>query len=76
MQAITFTVPPHSRRISIFRAVFIRVGCDANDKHLIPTRYKKGKAVGRDLNKAAEWYEQAAELGLDAARERLDKLGR
>ena len=56
--------------------MFVRVGCAGKDKHLIPSRYEKGKVVGRDLNKATEWYEQAAELGLDAVRERLDKLGR
>ncbi|NNJ75537.1 MAG: SEL1-like repeat protein [Anderseniella sp.] len=50
------------------------IGGNASAQFIIASRYLEGRKVGRDHDKAAQWYIRAAEGGLAAAQYRIGTL--
>ena len=49
---------------------------DAEAQFMLAGRYKKGKGVKKDLDKAIEWYTKAAAQGDEEAKDKLSCLSR
>jgi localization factor PodJL len=69
--AISRTLPAEIGPRSLRHAA---IGGDAIAQFVVAGRYLEGRAVPRDEDKAAQWYERAAKQGLAAAQYRLGSM--